>query len=60
MTTHHRLHIALTLILLMLLITACRRDLWVYTDDLHQVELVTDWSEATEQPAATTTARPPR
>ena len=50
MTTHHRLHIALMLILLMLLLTACRRDLWVYTDDLHQVELVTDWSEATEQP----------
>ena len=50
MTTHHRLHIALTLILLMLLLTACRRDLWVYTDDLHQVDLVTDWSEATELP----------
>jgi hypothetical protein len=34
----------------MLLFTACRRDLWVYTDQYHQVELFTDWSEATEKP----------
>lgn len=47
------LHFFLALLLL-LTTAACRRDLWVYTDDLHQVELVTDWSEATEQPGGMT------
>ena len=31
-------------------LSSCRRDLWVYTDELRQVELITDWSEATEVP----------
>jgi hypothetical protein len=34
--------------------TGCRRDLWVYTDDYRQVELVTDWSEAHEVPGGMT------
>ena len=40
--------------LLLAVTTGCRRDLWIYTDDLHQVELVTDWSEATERPGGMT------
>lgn len=38
------------LALLAILLTACRRDLWVYTDQFRQVELYTDWTEATEKP----------
>ena len=38
------------LVLLASLLTACRRDLWVYTDQFRQVELITDWSEAHERP----------
>lgn len=33
---------------------ACRRDLWVYTDEFCQVALHTDWSEATETPGGMT------
>ena len=43
-----------TLVLLASLLSACRRDLWVYTDQFRQVELVTDWTEATERPGGMT------
>lgn len=42
------------LVLLASLLTACRRDLWVYTDQFRQVELITDWSNAHEQPGGMT------
>lgn len=42
------------LVLLASLFTACRRDLWVYTDQFRQVELITDWSDAHEQPGGMT------
>ena len=40
--------------LLFLVLTSCRRDLWIYTDDLHQVQLLTDWSQATQRPGGMT------
>lgn len=39
---------------LLLVLTGCRRDLWVYTDEMHHLLLKTDWSEATEQPGGMT------
>jgi len=42
------------LLLLATLLTGCRRDLWVYTDEFRQVELVTDWKKATEKPGGMT------
>jgi len=44
----------IVILTLLLVLTGCRRDLWVYTDDLHQVRLLTDWSEATEKPGGMT------
>ena len=45
--------VALVAVVLSVL-TGCRRDLWVYTDDFRQVELVTDWSQAHEMPGGMT------
>lgn len=42
------------LAILVLATTACRRDLWVYTDEFRQVALQTDWSLATEVPGGMT------
>jgi hypothetical protein len=42
------------LALLAILFAGCRRDLWVYTDQFRQMELFTDWTEATEQPGGMT------
>jgi hypothetical protein len=33
-----------------ILLTGCRRDLWIYTDDFRQIELDVDWAEAHERP----------
>lgn len=38
------------LVLLASLFTACRRDLWVYTDQFRQIELETDWSSVRGTP----------
>lgn len=54
------LHIAdccrqgLVLLMLVTLLTGCRRDLWVYTDEFRQVALHTDWDQATEYPGGMT------
>ena len=45
---------ALLILAALLLLTGCRRDLWIYTDELRQLELITDWSEATERPGGMT------
>lgn len=42
------------LLTLTVLLSACRRDLWVYTDEFCQVALQTDWSQATETPGGMT------
>lgn len=42
------------LVLLASLFTACRRDLWVYTDQFRQIELVIDWSSIREKPGGMT------
>ena len=54
MTVRPSYYLIALLAVLVALCAACRRDLWVYTDDLHQVELITDWSEATERPGGMT------
>lgn len=41
-------------IVLLLALSSCRRDLWVYTDDFRQLELRTDWSRAEEVPGGMT------
>ena len=46
-------HIVLFLLLLTVL-ASCRRELWVYTDQIHQAELITNWSKATEKPGGMT------
>lgn len=38
------------IILAVLALSGCRRDLWIYTDQFRQVELITDWSDASEKP----------
>ena len=43
------------ILLLILFSASCiRRDLWVYTDDMRQVELYTDWSLCDERPGGMT------
>ena len=45
-----RTYIMLTAVLVVLALSGCRRDLWVYTDDIRQVELYTDWSRCDSRP----------
>ena len=45
-----RTFIMLTAVLVVLALSGCRRDLWVYTDDIRQVELYTDWSRCDSRP----------
>ena len=42
------------ILLALLLLASCRRDMWVYTDEYCQVALHTDWSQATETPGGMT------
>ncbi len=37
-----------------ILLSGCRRDLWEYANDKHEVLLETDWTEATERPGGMT------
>ena len=46
----HRTYWLLTVLLAVLVLSGCRRDLWVYTDEYRQVELYTDWSLCDSQP----------
>lgn len=55
MIYHTKQSCILAVVAVMLVCTAgCRRDLWVYTDDYRQVELCTDWSQATDVPGGMT------
>lgn len=45
-----RIYGLLTVLLAVLALTSCRRDLWVYTDEYRQVELFTDWSLCDSRP----------
>lgn len=40
----------LTVLMAVLALSGCRRDLWVYTDEYRQVELFTDWSLCDSRP----------
>lgn len=42
------------IVLLASLFTACRRDLWVYTDQFSQVELTADWNSVRTKPDGVT------
>lgn len=39
---------------IILAVSSCRRDLWVYTDEFRQVELFTDWTKADKRPTGMT------
>ena len=49
-----RTYLLLLVMLAVLALTACRRDLWTYTDEYRQVELFTDWSLCPSQPGGMT------
>ena len=50
MSAHRTTYWLLAVLLAVLALTGCRRDLWVYTDEYRQVELYTDWSLCDNRP----------
>jgi len=46
----HRTYWLMAVLLAVLTLTGCRRDLWVYTDEYRQVELYTDWTLCDNRP----------
>ena len=46
----HRTYWLQAVLLALLALTGCRRQLWVYTDEYRQVELYTDWSLCDNRP----------
>lgn len=48
--SRNRTYTLLAVMLTVLALTSCRRDLWIYTDEYRQVELYTDWTWSDDRP----------